>query len=130
MVERDVIAALEAFHSKDQWCRSLSATFISLIPKKFGAVKIKDYWPISLVGCLYKLLSKILAIRLKAMLSCKNAFCPRLADHWLFLMAYECINARLKFGKAWVVCKVNLEKTYDCVNWSFLDIVLQKIGFG
>lgn len=62
------MATLETFHSKDQWYKSLSATFITLIPKKEGAAEIKDFRPISLVGCLYKLLSKTLVVRLKTIM--------------------------------------------------------------
>lgn len=65
VVDNEAMATLEAFHTKDQWCKSLSATFITLIPKKEGAAEIKYFRPISLVGCLNKLLSKTLAIRLK-----------------------------------------------------------------
>lgn len=46
----DALAHLEAFCLKDQWYRSLSSTFISLIPKKEGAAEIKDFRPISFVG--------------------------------------------------------------------------------
>lgn len=60
--------ALDAFYSKDQWCRSLSTTFITLIPKKEGAAEINDYHPLNLVGYLYKLLSKILALHLRTIL--------------------------------------------------------------
>lgn len=68
MVGKDALAALIALQEKDQWCRSLSAIFIYLILKKAGASKIKDFRPISLVGCLYKLLSKVLVLRLKVLL--------------------------------------------------------------
>ena len=45
---------------------SLNAIFIALIPKKAAAVKVKDFWPISLVfflgggGGVYKILAKVL----------------------------------------------------------------------
>lgn len=29
-----------------------------------------------------------------------------------------------------MVCKIDMEKVYDHVNWLFLDRVLQKMGFG
>ena len=46
----------------------LNVTFISLIPKKTNAVNIRDFHPISLIGCIYKLLAKVLANRLALVL--------------------------------------------------------------
>jgi hypothetical protein len=48
--------------------RSLNATFFTLIPKKHGADEIKDFRPISLVGGMYKIIVKLLAIRLSVVL--------------------------------------------------------------
>ncbi|XP_077246042.1 uncharacterized protein LOC143885884 [Tasmannia lanceolata] len=45
--------------------RGTSDTFIALIPKVKGASSIGDFRPISLLGCLYKLLAKVLAARIK-----------------------------------------------------------------
>ena len=52
------------FHRTCIFEKSLNATFLCLIPKKTNAINIKDFRPISLVGSLYKLLSKVLAHRL------------------------------------------------------------------
>jgi len=57
------------FFSSGKFVASLNITFISLIPKKIGAVNIKDFRPISLVGCMCKLLSKVLATRLRGVSS-------------------------------------------------------------
>ena len=48
--------------------RSLNASFLSLIPKKNNALNIKDFRLISLVGSVYKLLSKVLVNRLRLVL--------------------------------------------------------------
>ena len=48
--------------------QSLNASFLTLIPKKCNVVSIKDFRPISLVGSVYKLLYKVLANRLRAVL--------------------------------------------------------------
>ena len=56
------------FHWHSMFERSLNASFFILIPKKCNAVSIKDFRPISLVGSMYKLLSKVLANRLRAVL--------------------------------------------------------------
>lgn len=46
------------------------------------------------------------------------------------LLANECIEDRRLLGRNGVICKLDLEKVYDCVNWIFLDYILLRIGFG
>ena len=41
---------------------------MSLVPKKADALEMKDFRPISLVGGMYKIVSKVLANRLKTVL--------------------------------------------------------------
>jgi len=43
----------------------LNATFISLLPKVAGAVDISKFRPVSLVGSVYKILSKVLSSRMR-----------------------------------------------------------------
>lgn len=49
------------FYSCQKFEKSLSATFIALIPKIVGAHGLKDFRPISLIGVIYKIISKVLA---------------------------------------------------------------------
>ena len=65
VVESDVLAIFEEFYQHSKFEKSLNATFIALIPKKNDASNIRDFRPISLVGSLYKILSKVLANQLK-----------------------------------------------------------------
>jgi len=46
------------------------------------------------------------------------------------LFANELIDSRVKFGRARVVCKLDIEKAYDHVNWNFLMYVLKRMRFG
>jgi hypothetical protein len=48
--------------------RKFNATFISLVPKKVGVVKVKDFHPIILVSGIYKIIVMFLANRLKIVL--------------------------------------------------------------
>ena len=68
VVEKDVMDFFDNFHPHSVFKRSMNASFLTLIPKKCNAVNIKDFCPISLVGSVYKLLSKVLANRLRVVL--------------------------------------------------------------
>lgn len=51
------------FHCNKRLPKGINATFISLIPKVNSHQRLHDFRPISLVGCMYKVLAKILANR-------------------------------------------------------------------
>ena len=68
------MAVFKHFHRYFEFEQSLNASFLSLIPKKNNTINIKDFRPISLVGCVYKLLSKMLAYQLRG-LPLANRFC-------------------------------------------------------
>jgi hypothetical protein len=46
------------------------------------------------------------------------------------LIANECLDSRLRFGKPGIMCKMDLGKAYDHINWDFLLYVLRRCGFG
>ncbi|KAL4557518.1 hypothetical protein LXL04_035699 [Taraxacum kok-saghyz] len=68
MVKEDIIEALKEFHANATIPRGCNSAFIALIPKKLDTLEVQDYRPISLVGIIFKILSKSLALRLKKVL--------------------------------------------------------------
>lgn len=63
IVVKDVIQAVKEFFRKGKLLKQWNTTFVALIPKD-----LKDYRPINLCNVVYKILTKILAERLKHLL--------------------------------------------------------------
>jgi hypothetical protein len=79
VLKKDSIAVFKEYHGKGRFKKNINAMFISLIPKRAGVVVIKDIRPISSVGGVYKIISKVLVNRLKQVLekiisNSQNAF--------------------------------------------------------
>lgn len=46
------------------------------------------------------------------------------------LIANECIHSRQKDKNPGILCKMDLKKAYDRVDWNFLAYMMRRMGFG
>lgn len=51
---------MKEFHARGIFSKTIGASFITLIAKRAGAENIKDYWPVTLIDVVYKVLAKVL----------------------------------------------------------------------
>ena len=86
-------------------------------------------------GALYKWLAKARANRLKGGLAnviskAQNAFVEGRQIMDAMFIANEAIDSILKSNEGVILCKLDIEKTYGHVEWSFSLSIMEKMGFG
>ena len=116
---------------------SLNATNIALIPKGNEQKSMKNWRPIALCNVLYKLVSKVLANRLKTVLhkcisETQLAFVPGRSILDNALVAIELVHhmkTKTRVNERSVALKLDISKAYDRIDWSYLKNVMIKMGF-
>ncbi|GAU39464.1 hypothetical protein TSUD_158950 [Trifolium subterraneum] len=115
----------------------LNSTNIALIPKGEAQVTMKDCRPISLCNVLYKIVAKVLANRLKPVLTkCildnQSAFVPGRYILDNAMAAIEIIHfmkSKTRGKKGEAALKLDISKVYDRMDWMFLKDMMLKMGF-
>ncbi|GKA30426.1 RNA-directed DNA polymerase, eukaryota [Tanacetum coccineum] len=112
-----------------------NSSFIALIPKTLNPKSVGEYRPISLIGSIYKIVTKILANRLSTVIADiferTNRFLPTVSNFgWPFFIINELL-ARCHHKKhSAMVFKIDFAKAYDSIRWDYLGDVLKSFGFG
>jgi hypothetical protein len=136
-VGNEVCEAALYFLNTAQMDEAINVTNIALIPKVKDPKCVTDFRPISLCNVLYKIISKVLANRLKTILPMvisqnQSAFLPGRLITDNILAAYETLHTmhtRLWSKVGYMGIKLDMSKAYDRVEWEFLDAVMEKMGF-
>nr|GFA49167.1 RNA-directed DNA polymerase, eukaryota [Tanacetum cinerariifolium] len=131
LIGSNFCVAVKWFFDHSSFSRGCNSSFVALIPKNSDPKFVTDYRPTSLIGCLYKVVTKILALRLLAIISdVQTAFVPGRQ----ILDGPFIINELLAWCKHYkhqaMVFKVDFAKAYDSVRWDYLMDVLKSFGFG
>lgn len=111
-------------------------TCVVLIPRIKNPESMKDLRLVSLCNVVYKLISKVVANRLKQILPDylpnRSAFLPGRLITDNILLAYECTHyMKKKRGgqEGYAAVKLDMSKAYDRVEWHFFENMMHKMGF-
>ncbi|GKD48581.1 putative RNA-directed DNA polymerase, eukaryota, reverse transcriptase zinc-binding domain protein [Tanacetum coccineum] len=134
LIVDDVERFVQEFFHSNLFPNGCNSSFIALIPKVPNAKSVSDFRLISLIGCQYKIIGKLLANRLSTVI--RNCISP---VQYAFLKGRYILDGSLILNEvlAWyrqhkkelMIFKVYFEKAFDSLHWDFLDLTLEKFGF-
>nr|GEV29351.1 RNA-directed DNA polymerase, eukaryota [Tanacetum cinerariifolium] len=133
LIGPDMYIAVEWFFTHNSFSRGCNASFISLIPKVHDPKSLNDFRPISLIGSLYKVVSKILAMRLSLVIpdlisDVQTAFLPN--RHILDgpFIINELISWCKHRKQQAMVFKVDFPKAYDSIRFDSILRASASLG--
>jgi exonuclease III len=134
MIRTEVWEILEDSRASGQVLQALNATFITLVPKEGQAHHPKKFRPISLCNVIYKLLTKVIARRLKTILP--TIISPEQSGYVegrqildSVILAHEVIHSLQKTKTPGMLLKLDLSKAFDKISWDYMRAMLLAFGF-
>jgi hypothetical protein len=134
LIGADLLKVIEESRINGRIHSPLNTTFIALIPKVDDPQSFDDFRPISLCNCIYKIIAKIIARRLKPLLSESISkeqfgFLEGRQIHEAIGVAQEGLHSLKTSREKGTIIKIDLSKSFDRVNWSYIRLLLTHLGF-
>ena len=133
-LQEDFMRIISDFHRNGKLSKGINNTFIALIPKIESPQRLNDFRPISMVGSLYKVLSKVLTNRLRGVMSSvisstQSAFIHGRQILDGILIANEFVEDAKRLKKDLLLFRVYFDKAFDSIDWTYLEAVMKKMNF-
>ncbi|CAL1377949.1 unnamed protein product [Linum trigynum] len=133
IIKCDLLKAFDDFFLAGTLPQSTAHAFICLLPKRDPFETVSDFRPISLLGSLNKVITKVLFNRLlphmNTLISDYQFTGKRgRVIHESCLIANEVIDSRRRSGKPGAVIKLDIEKAFDSISWKSILKSLTHLG--
>nr|KAJ0196777.1 hypothetical protein LSAT_V11C700381330 [Lactuca sativa] len=134
-VKADIMNFVRHFENHGTLSGGCNSSFITLVPKVKDPLSLHDCRPINLIGCLNKIISKLLSTRLKSVIGSiiddvQSAYVEGRCILDGPLIINEICSWAKRSKKKVLLFKVDFDKAFDSVNWEYLDSILGQMGFG
>lgn len=131
----DVAAVFNVCVRKGSLSASQRTGLITLIYKKDDRLDPKNWRPITLLCCDYKILSKVLTLRLKSVISsvvssCQSCGVPGRFSGENVRLLQDIVNYANHADIGGTLLSLDQEKAFDRIDWNFMLSVLEKMNFG
>jgi hypothetical protein len=130
LLKDDFMRFLTKFHRNGKLTKGVNSTFIALISKVTSPQRLNDFSPISLVGCMYKVLAnRLLQVVSSVVSDSQSAFDKGKQILDGILIANEAVDEARRMNKELLLFKVDFEKAYDSNDLKYLDLVMASMNF-
>lgn len=113
---------------------ALNATFLTLIPKEERVTHPKQFRPIALCNVIYKIITKVIALRLKPILPFiiskdQSGYVEgrQILDN--VILVHEVIHLLKTTRIPGMFIKLDLSKDFDCLGWNYMHFLLATFSF-
>jgi len=113
---------------------SLNATFLTLIPKEERVSQPKQFRPIALCNVVYKIITKVISLRLKPILPFivskeKSGYVEGCQIMDNVILVHEVIHSLKSTWTLGMLMKFDLSKDFDSLSWQYMQSLLLSFGF-
>ncbi|KAL9682070.1 hypothetical protein QQ045_013863 [Rhodiola kirilowii] len=131
----DIVRSINTFFKTGIMPEGINSAYLAVIPKVKNASLPSDFRPISYCNVIYKIVSSLLANRLRPVLDylvdqSQAAFVKgrNIAYNISLVQELLCKYNQKHLSKRCML-KIDITKAYDMVDWNFLKSILELFGF-
>lgn len=137
VVKDEVVETVRIFFQTAKLPLKMNTTHITLVPKIGNPEDLGQFRPINCCNFMYKVISKVLTDRMKGLLPVlisenQSAFVGGRLIQDNIVVAHEIFHSlrcKSRGGKNFLAVKLDMNKAYDRLEWSFVKEVLSAYGF-